>query len=172
MNTWRGPQTQIFGTMMMTPASQITIRTIATLVREPIENQRKPSTMIITRLLNIASCIMILQVAAVGAMTDKATGISFAPKVGGLDIHGVGVRKKGPIKVRGILLLMEKSSFVHLGLTLSWIPSCRSILWECTALMPCASPCPTCLVVRTREKRLLLPFVREQKSTRPPFCLK
>jgi hypothetical protein len=34
------------------------------------------------------------------AMTDPATGIAFAPKVGGLEVFGVGVRKKGPIKVR------------------------------------------------------------------------
>ena len=33
-------------------------------------------------------------------MVDKATGIDFAPKVNGLDLFGVGVRKKGPIKVR------------------------------------------------------------------------
>ncbi len=35
-----------------------------------------------------------------GAMTDSATGIDFAPKLNGLDLFGVGVRKKGPIKVR------------------------------------------------------------------------
>ncbi len=36
------------------------------------------------------------------AMVDKATGIDFAPKVNGLDLFGVGVRKKGPIKVRNM----------------------------------------------------------------------
>lgn len=35
-----------------------------------------------------------------GALTDKATGIDFAPQLNGLDLFGVGVRKKGPIKVR------------------------------------------------------------------------
>jgi hypothetical protein len=38
--------------------------------------------------------------AAAAAMTDPATGTAFAPKVGGLEVFGVGVRKKGPIKVR------------------------------------------------------------------------
>lgn len=33
-------------------------------------------------------------------MTDSATGIDFSPKLNGLDLFGVGVRKKGPIKVR------------------------------------------------------------------------
>ena len=36
------------------------------------------------------------------SLTDKATGISFVPKVNGLDIAGVGVRKKGPIKVYSV----------------------------------------------------------------------
>ena len=38
-------------------------------------------------------------VACRAAMTDKATGINFSPSVGGLNLFGVGVRKKGPIKV-------------------------------------------------------------------------
>lgn len=37
-----------------------------------------------------------------GAMTDSATKIDFSPKMNGLDLFGVGVRKKGPIKVRDI----------------------------------------------------------------------
>jgi Chalcone isomerase-like len=36
------------------------------------------------------------------AMTDKATGISFPPKKNGLEIFGVGVRKKGPIKIYSV----------------------------------------------------------------------
>jgi hypothetical protein len=35
-------------------------------------------------------------------MTDKPTGISFASKVRDLDLFGVGVRKKGPIKVYSV----------------------------------------------------------------------
>jgi len=38
------------------------------------------------------------------AMTDKATGITFAPKKNGLEIFGVGVRKKGPIKVYSVAM--------------------------------------------------------------------
>jgi hypothetical protein len=33
------------------------------------------------------------------AMTDAATGISFPPMKNELQLFGVGVRKKGPIKV-------------------------------------------------------------------------
>jgi hypothetical protein len=33
------------------------------------------------------------------AMTDPATGIAFKPRINDLSIFGVGVRKKGPIKV-------------------------------------------------------------------------
>jgi hypothetical protein len=36
------------------------------------------------------------------AMTDKKTGISFADKVNGLGIFGVGVRAKGPISVYSV----------------------------------------------------------------------
>lgn len=36
------------------------------------------------------------------AMTDKATGISFPAKKNGLEIFGVGVRKKGPIKIYSV----------------------------------------------------------------------
>lgn len=36
------------------------------------------------------------------SMTDKATGISFAPKNGELTLFGVGVRKKGPISVYSV----------------------------------------------------------------------
>mmetsp|Transcript_15789 Transcript_15789/g.28711 ORF Transcript_15789/g.28711 Transcript_15789/m.28711 type:complete len:205 (-) Transcript_15789:224-838(-) len=36
------------------------------------------------------------------ALTDKATGIAFAPKLGDLEIFGVGVRRKGPIKIYSV----------------------------------------------------------------------
>lgn len=35
-------------------------------------------------------------------MTDSSTGISFVPKKNGLELFGVGVRKKGPIKVYSV----------------------------------------------------------------------
>mmetsp|Transcript_7146 Transcript_7146/g.10247 ORF Transcript_7146/g.10247 Transcript_7146/m.10247 type:complete len:214 (+) Transcript_7146:177-818(+) len=38
----------------------------------------------------------------VAAMTDKATGIDFPSQMGELDLLGVGVRKKGPIKVYSV----------------------------------------------------------------------
>lgn len=37
-----------------------------------------------------------------GAMTDSATGIDFSPNLNGLSLFGVGVRKKGPIKVYSV----------------------------------------------------------------------
>lgn len=57
-----------------------------------------------------------------GAMTDKATGIDFAPKLNGLDLFGVGTRKKGPIKVRKWKLQSFFPSiidFVYVTLTLN-----------------------------------------------------
>uniref|UniRef100_A0A7S3PUE9 Chalcone isomerase domain-containing protein n=1 Tax=Chaetoceros debilis TaxID=122233 RepID=A0A7S3PUE9_9STRA len=36
------------------------------------------------------------------AMTDSATGIDFKPSMDGLSLFGVGVRKKGPIKVYSV----------------------------------------------------------------------
>ena len=51
-----------------------------------------------------AICILI--VAAVAhAMTDPATGIAFKPSIENREIVGVGVRKKGPIKVKSIYII-------------------------------------------------------------------
>jgi hypothetical protein len=50
--------------------------------------------------LLLPSCVCVGTANA--AMTDPATGITFAPKTTtGLELFGVGVRKKGPIKVIG-----------------------------------------------------------------------
>eukprot|EP00984_Skeletonema_dohrnii_P011686 scaffold4690_cov102-Skeletonema_dohrnii-CCMP3373.AAC.2 len=38
--------------------------------------------------------------AAAAALVDSATKINFEDKLGDLSLFGVGVRKKGPIKVR------------------------------------------------------------------------
>jgi hypothetical protein len=51
------------------------------------------------------------------SMKDKATGIAFPPKSQGLDLFGVGVRKKGPIKVYSVAMygssdLKEKLSSI------------------------------------------------------------
>jgi hypothetical protein len=43
--------------------------------------------------------LLLVQRAPAEAMTDKATGISFPSNLEDLNIFGVGVRKKGPIKV-------------------------------------------------------------------------
>jgi hypothetical protein len=42
--------------------------------------------------------ILSLTILCCHGMTDKATGIDFSNKLNGLDLFGVGVRKKGPIK--------------------------------------------------------------------------
>lgn len=53
------------------------------------------------------------------ALIDTATGIAFAPKLGDLEIFGVGVRRKGPIKIYSVG--MYSSSVVKESLSL--IPS-------------------------------------------------
>ena len=52
----------------------------------------------------VVSCFVLVALLAanVAAMTDKATGIPFADKLRDLNIFGVGVRKKGPIKVYSV----------------------------------------------------------------------
>jgi len=55
---------------------------------------------LLTSLLKLLSCILLVQIAVAGGLTDKATGISFPSKCGkGECLFGVGVRRKGPIKV-------------------------------------------------------------------------
>jgi hypothetical protein len=57
------------------------------------------------RLSVLFSCALLLLSSAASvaaAMTDKATGIPFASKLEELDLFGVGVRRKGPIKVYSV----------------------------------------------------------------------
>jgi Chalcone isomerase-like len=57
------------------------------------------------RLLAQSILLLVAACCCVWGMTDKATGISFAPKTKtGLEIFGVGVRKKGPIKVYSVAM--------------------------------------------------------------------
>mmetsp|Transcript_33831 Transcript_33831/g.49732 ORF Transcript_33831/g.49732 Transcript_33831/m.49732 type:complete len:211 (+) Transcript_33831:95-727(+) len=65
--------------------------------------------------VSAASCLLLCAALASSAMTDSATGITFAPKINDLEITGVGVRKKGPIKVYSVgmytsALIKEKLS--------------------------------------------------------------
>jgi hypothetical protein len=57
--------------------------------------------MTMNRLVNLVFlCFVLLVGMASAAMTDPATGIAFAPRLNDeREIVGVGVRKKGPIKV-------------------------------------------------------------------------
>mmetsp|Transcript_36652 Transcript_36652/g.56299 ORF Transcript_36652/g.56299 Transcript_36652/m.56299 type:complete len:204 (-) Transcript_36652:580-1191(-) len=49
-------------------------------------------------------CISLLVLSITNAMTDPATGVTFASKLKDLSIFGVGVRKKGPIKVYSVAM--------------------------------------------------------------------
>lgn len=53
-------------------------------------------------LARFALLLLLIVAGSAVAMTDVATGISFAPKTKGLEIFGVGVRKKGPIKIYSV----------------------------------------------------------------------
>jgi hypothetical protein len=55
-----------------------------------------------SRFAILLSCCLLLLLAFVEGMTDKATGIPFADKLRDLSVFGVGVRKKGPIKVYSV----------------------------------------------------------------------
>jgi hypothetical protein len=48
--------------------------------------------------------LLIVSSHGVVSMTDKATGISFPPEQNGLELLGVGVRKKGPIKIYSVAM--------------------------------------------------------------------
>jgi hypothetical protein len=50
----------------------------------------------------LSCCLLLVTTLSFAEMTDKTTGISFASKVRDLDLFGVGVRKKGPIKVYSV----------------------------------------------------------------------
>jgi len=50
-----------------------------------------------------------LAVAYAAAVTDKATGITFKPRIGEKEAIGAGVRKKGPIKVYSVALYAAAS---------------------------------------------------------------
>ena len=58
-------------------------------------------SIILSILVAIALSNLHLVDAAAAALVDSATKINFDDKLGGLSLFGVGVRKKGPIKVNG-----------------------------------------------------------------------
>jgi len=55
----------------------------------------------------LARLLLLLLLGHAVAMTEKATGIAFPSKKNGLEIFGVGVRKKGPIKVYGVAMYCQ-----------------------------------------------------------------
>ena len=58
------------------------------------------------RITSYLTFLLLTSTVAAGPLTDKATGISFLSSIntpsGSLEVTGVGVRKKGPIKVYSV----------------------------------------------------------------------
>jgi hypothetical protein len=59
------------------------------------------------RIFALFVCSLALQNGMINAMTDKATGISFVPKLDDLELFGVGVRRKGPLKIYSVGLYSQ-----------------------------------------------------------------
>jgi hypothetical protein len=57
---------------------------------------------LISRLVALTACVFLTLACRADAMKEKATGISFVDKLNGLNIFGVGVRTKGPIKIYSV----------------------------------------------------------------------
>ena len=53
------------------------------------------------QILVTLTCLL-LPNTVLSSMADSSTGLSFVPKLNNLDITGVGVRKKGPIKIYSV----------------------------------------------------------------------
>ena len=81
----------------LTPTSTDYLRPTAT---QDNINQREMPRLAQAILFVVAVATSLTAVsAAAAAMVDPATKISFDDNIGGLSLFGVGVRKKGPIKV-------------------------------------------------------------------------
>ena len=74
---------------------------------------------------SVALALSLLSLAH-AAMTDPATGIAFKPRINELSIFGVGVRKKGPIKVR-TNLERKRDVFAAIRSTAYLTPPHRSV---------------------------------------------
>jgi Chalcone isomerase-like len=91
---------------------------------------------------------LLMLVGAAAAMSDKATGISFADKMKDLSLFGVGVRKKGPIKVYSVGMYGSGSVEESLS-TLSKSADKKKAL---AALRKGASESPTSFVLKMNFK--------------------
>ena len=58
---------------------------------------------------SLLTFLFLLLLGHAAAMKDKATGITFPAKTHGLEIFGVGVRKKGPIKVYSVAMYCQSA---------------------------------------------------------------
>jgi len=72
--------------------------------------------------LSFALCVLSGQ----SAMVDKATGIDFSPKLNGLSLFGVGVRKKGPIKIYSVGMYISEMTRETLSSGAKKLESIRS----------------------------------------------
>mmetsp|Transcript_15725 Transcript_15725/g.27353 ORF Transcript_15725/g.27353 Transcript_15725/m.27353 type:complete len:205 (+) Transcript_15725:200-814(+) len=82
------------------------------------------------------------------AMTDSATGISFASKLKDLSLFGVGVRKKGPIKVYSVGMYGSKD----VDESLSSISKSEDKKKALAVLRKVASESPTSFVLKMNFK--------------------
>jgi hypothetical protein len=72
--------------------------------------------MMMTKMLSRFTLTLLLLCSGVTAMTDIATGISFPAIKNGLECFGVGVRKKGPIKIYSVAMYSDfKEKMASIG---------------------------------------------------------
>jgi hypothetical protein len=95
----------------------------------------------------VCSVLLLLGNTAAG-MSDKATGISFADKLNGMSLFGVGVRKKGPIKVYSVGMYGSEK----IEESLSSISKSEEKKKALTALRTVASENPTSFVLKMNFK--------------------
>lgn len=64
---------------------------------------------LVTRIFKLLCCILLLPTSLASGMADKATGITFPGMLGPQTLFGVGVRRKGPIKVYSVGMYCSES---------------------------------------------------------------
>jgi hypothetical protein len=87
--------------------SAITLSPLPEIIDGSIIDKGKMNTIIKNVIL---LSVFATQLICHGAMTDVATGIEFPPNLGSLSLFGVGVRRKGPIKVYSVGLYGSDSA--------------------------------------------------------------
>lgn len=80
----------------------------------------------------IVSCVLLI-LTTCSAKTDIATGLSFAPRHRQLEVAGVGVRKKGPIKVYSVAMYASASLKERLSALSSTVDKVKAMATLATA---------------------------------------